>query len=66
MQINKTLATIFVIVVAVSNVNAITWNGNWALGCDFVGNDLSNALTKGEDCGGRCAATSGMPHQYNT
>ena len=42
---------------------AINWQpGDWALGCDFRGNDLTNALTKGEDCGGRCAATSGCTH----
>jgi len=42
---------------------AIDWNGNnWALWCDFTGNDLSNALTKPEDCGGRCASTSGCTH----
>lgn len=49
---------------AVSNSHAITWNGNWALGCDWAGNDLSDALTKGEDCGGRCATTQGMEHRY--
>ncbi|XP_037046948.1 uncharacterized protein LOC119081817 [Bradysia coprophila] len=31
-------------------------------GCDFAGNDLSNALTKGEDCGGRCASTQDCTH----
>lgn len=41
---------------------AITWNGNWAMSCDFVGNDLSSVQTRGEDCGGRCAATAFCTH----
>lgn len=41
---------------------SIDWNGNWALNCDFPGNDLSSAQTRGEDCGGRCASTSGCTH----
>lgn len=41
----------------------INWNGNnWALNCDFVGNDLSNARTRGEDCGGKCASTASCTH----
>lgn len=41
----------------------MTWNGNnWALGCDFRGNDLMNAPTRGEDCGGRCASTPSCTH----
>ena len=40
----------------------IAWNGNWAMSCDFLGNDLSNAQIPGELCGGRCAATPGCTH----
>ncbi len=41
----------------------INWNGNnWALGCDFYGNDLTNALVKSSDCGGKCAQTTGCTH----
>jgi len=40
----------------------ITWNGNWALACDFRGNELTNAQIRGEDCGGRCAQTPGCTH----
>jgi PAN domain len=41
----------------------INWNGNnWALGCDFHGNDLTNVQIRGEDCGGKCAQTSGCTH----
>ena len=43
-------------------VQAVSWNGNWAFACDFKENDLSNAQTSGEDCGGKCAATSGCSH----
>ena len=40
----------------------IQWNGNWAMGCDFVGNDLASAKTRGEDCSSKCQATSGCTH----
>jgi len=40
----------------------ISWNGNWAFACDFQGNDLTNVQIRGEDCGGRCAQTSGCTH----
>lgn len=41
----------------------IDWNGNsWALWCDFTGNDLLNAPTRAEDCGGRCASTALCTH----
>lgn len=39
------------------------WNGNnWAIGCDFKGNDLTNAASRAEDCGPLCAATSECTH----
>ena len=40
----------------------ITWNGNWAFGCDFKGNDLSNVQIPGEQCGGKCDNTLGCTH----
>jgi hypothetical protein len=41
----------------------INWNGNnWAFSCDFKGNDLTNVEVHSEDCGGRCAQTSGCTH----
>ncbi|XP_037025151.1 uncharacterized protein LOC119066670 [Bradysia coprophila] len=40
----------------------ITWNGNWALGCDFHGNDLQSVLSTGEECGGLCAANPQCTH----
>ena len=48
--------------------SSIQWNGNkWAMSCDFPGNDMSNFRTRGEDCGGKCAQTSGCTHYaWNT
>ena len=48
----------------------INWQpGNWALACDFYGNDLQSQQMPGEQCGGRCAQTPGCTHfthtQYN-
>ncbi|CAF4736191.1 unnamed protein product, partial [Rotaria sp. Silwood2] len=41
----------------------INWNGNdWAMSCDFYGNDLSNVRIPGEGCGGKCAETQGCTH----
>ena len=48
-----------------SNIN---WNFDastgsyWAMGCDFVGNDLTNAKIPGEQCSSRCRQTSGCTH----
>lgn len=46
--------------IAISSSHGIAWQGNWALGCDFPGNDLSDAKTAGSDCGGLCAVTHGI------
>mgnify|MGYP002385920216 FL=1 len=43
-------------------IGQIHWNGNWAFGCDFRGNDLSNVQISGELCGGKCAQTTGCTH----
>lgn len=32
------------------------------MGCDFIGNDLTNELSRGEDCSGRCKMKSGCTH----
>ncbi|KAJ6643403.1 Glucan endo-1,3-beta-glucosidase [Pseudolycoriella hygida] len=54
---------IAIILTTTSLINGIDWKGNnWAQWCDFVGNDLTNALTKAEDCGGRCSSTPGCTH----
>jgi hypothetical protein len=44
-------------------VGDINWNGqNWAMGCDFRGNDLSNVRSPGEHCSQKCAQTSRCTH----
>ena len=43
-------------------IATIQWNGDWALGCDFVGNDLTSAKTKGEDCLNKCRSTWECSH----
>ncbi|CAF0937648.1 unnamed protein product [Adineta ricciae] len=48
------------------SITAIHWNGNWAFACDFYKNDLTDARIPGEQCGGRCAATSGCTHFTST
>ena len=51
------------VLLCVTVTHAVSWNGNnWALACDFHGNDLANARISGEECGGRCAATPGCTH----
>lgn len=60
---NKYFNILFVFLFVIKNSASINWNGNnWALGCDFYRNDLTNALTKSSDCGGRCAKTTGCTH----
>ena len=49
------------LVILVSS-QSINWQGDWAMNCDFYGNDLSNAYSRGEDCGGLCASTPGCTH----
>ena len=66
---NLVLASILISLLTIHFVSAgfrkrtINWNGNnWALGCDFYGNDLMNVQIRGEDCGVKCAQTSGCTH----
>ncbi|XP_055354488.1 uncharacterized protein LOC129600111 isoform X2 [Paramacrobiotus metropolitanus] len=40
----------------------IQWNGNWAFGCDFSGNDLDRAQVPGEQCGGQCSSNPQCTH----
>jgi beta-glucanase (GH16 family) len=47
----------------VSSSQSINWQpGNWAMNCDFEGNDLSNVQTKGELCSSKCQSTFGCTH----
>lgn len=38
-------------------VNNFNNNGQWAIGCDWPGNDISSLNTPVENCGQACAAT---------
>jgi len=59
----KIIFVALVILMLTSSISGINWNGNnWALNCDFPGNNLKNVAVRGEDCGGRCATTSGCTH----
>ncbi len=55
------LITAFLALITISKAQ-IQWNGNWAMGCDFIGNNLTNAKTKGEDCSSKCKMTNGCTH----
>ena len=42
---------------------AVNWNGNnWALRCDFRGNDLQSVSAQGDQCGSLCTKTNGCTH----
>ncbi|CAF1044433.1 unnamed protein product [Adineta steineri] len=58
------LALLVIYILSVKSIVAqINWNGNnWAMSCDFQGNELSNVQIPGEQCGGRCSQTSGCTH----
>jgi hypothetical protein len=59
----KVLCILSLIIELFSIVSAINWQtGNWAMSCDFKGNDLSNQNSRGEDCGGICSKTAGCTH----
>ncbi|CAF1087232.1 unnamed protein product [Adineta steineri] len=41
----------------------VQWNGNnWAMSCDFIGNDLSNVQSTSELCSQKCTQTPGCTH----
>ncbi|OXA57317.1 endoglucanase-5 [Folsomia candida] len=59
-QISSLCLAIFLLDLANGAVN---WNGNnWAMKCDFNGNNLSNVKISSDKCGGKCAETSGCTH----
>lgn len=42
---------------------SVAWNGNnWAMACDFRGNDLGSAQVSGERCTETCRNTPGCTH----
>jgi hypothetical protein len=68
-MINFLLSLIFIAFLTINSSSAritkrsIQWNGNnWAMGCDFTGNDLSNAVVPGQDCNATCIQTPGCTH----
>jgi hypothetical protein len=47
----------------VDTYQRIDWKKeNWAFGCDFLGQDLSNAKTQQKDCKQTCSSTQGCTH----
>ena len=59
------LIVVFTISTLLTNpiVGKINWNGkNWAMACDFRGNDLSNVQSPAELCGPKCAQTNECTH----
>jgi hypothetical protein len=46
---------------------SVNWNGNdWALNCDFKGQDMSNVSVSTQQCGPTCLSTYGCTHfTYN-
>ena len=49
------------LILAVS-AQKIIWNGDWAFNCDFKNNDISQVLSKGEDCSSNCEKTPNCTH----
>jgi hypothetical protein len=49
----------------ISHVQSIDWQQGeqvWAMHCDFLDNDLTNAQTSGEQCGNTCDANLQCTH----
>ncbi|KAG4078478.1 hypothetical protein HA402_009190 [Bradysia odoriphaga] len=52
-----------ILLIMTTFTSGIDWNGNdWAMWCDFTGNDLTSVQTRGEDCGPQCILTPGCTH----
>lgn len=62
------LLTVFLVFVLTEfpQVKSFQWNayGNveWAMGCDFAGNDLANVRINGENCASKCLERPGCTH----
>ena len=59
---SKSILLLLILDIVVSAANAVYWQGNWAMGCDFKGNDLSNIPSWGEECGPICDKTAFCTH----
>ncbi|XP_047127613.1 mast/stem cell growth factor receptor-related protein Kit isoform X1 [Hydra vulgaris] len=57
---SKTISIVLLFWIATSQ--AVKWNGNWAMDCDFPEHDLANVTTKRPECGGRCSSTPKCTH----
>jgi hypothetical protein len=45
------------------NPQSINWNGNnWALNCDFIGNDFAQVRVTSDKCGGACVENPTCTH----
>jgi hypothetical protein len=44
----------FICLATIGAANDIKWQGNWATGCDFLGNDLRSIKVPGYHCGQEC------------
>ena len=59
----KALMILSQLILLVSSQSIIwTPGNNWALNCDFKGNDFKNVKTTSSQCGGTCAQTQGCTH----
>lgn len=56
------LGSLLVLLLPTAVQGDITWNGDWARGCDFVGQDLSKVQVPADQCGPRCTDTPGCTH----
>jgi hypothetical protein len=50
-------------ILCVSLSHQFDWQpGNWAMNCDFEGNDIANVLSKGEECSTKCRQNLACSH----
>lgn len=59
--------TLFLVLSVVSNAAGLVWNGagtdtRWALQCDFIGRDVKNQISTGDQCGSLCKANPPCSH----
>lgn len=54
--------SLFITLACIAACNATNWQGDWALNCDFPGNDFRDVRASGEKCTDICKSTSGCTH----
>jgi hypothetical protein len=48
---------------ALVQAQTVRWNGNnWALNCDFIGNDFAQVRVSSDRCGGACVENTQCTH----